>query len=200
MTNSTRLFVDGPEQRDHEHVRARYEVMRTRILTSVLACVLAVACGKKDNSDVTDKASEDLRAAQSALKEKNKDVVETADDIERRKREVVKQQQELADKGTELAVQAQQLGSAQGTVVQADAAYRAAVTERLAKLDSGIATLATKVDAASKDAAAGLKTRRDRLAAMLEKMPPAADPGWAAYTKDVDTTFDATERDLRAAN
>jgi len=30
-------------------------------------------------------------------------------------------------------------------------------------------------------------------------MPAAADATWTAYTKDVDTTFDAIERDLRAA-
>jgi hypothetical protein len=30
-------------------------------------------------------------------------------------------------------------------------------------------------------------------------MPDGADAGWAAYTKDVDTTFDAIEHDLRTA-
>ncbi|MEP6862231.1 MAG: hypothetical protein ABJE66_16525 [Deltaproteobacteria bacterium] len=173
--------------------------MRTRFVLSLIACVLAVACGKKDNSDLTDRPSKDLHEAQSALTEKSKNVVETSDDIERRKREVVKQQQELADKEAVLATQAKQLGSAQGTLAEADAAYRAAVTQRLAKLDLALATLSTKVDAASKDAAAGLKTRRDLLASTLEKMPPAADSGRAAYTKDVDTTFDAIERDLNAA-
>jgi hypothetical protein len=189
------------DHRDDEPVAACYafRVIRTRFLTSLVACVFAGSCGKKDNSDLTDKAGKDVRAAQSAVTEKSKDVVETGDDIERRKRAVVKEQQELADKEVALTAKAQQLGSAQGTLVQADAAYRAAVTERLAKLDAALATLATKVDAASKDVAAGLKTRRDLLASMLEKMPPAADPGRAAYTKDVDTTFDAIERDLHAA-
>lgn len=172
--------------------------MRTCFVTSLIACVLVVACSKKDNSDVTDKASEGLREAQAALAEKSKDVVETADDIERRKREVLKEQQELADTEAALAAKAQQLGSAQGTLAQADVAYRAAMTERLAKLDATLATLATKTDAASKDAVAGLKTRRDLLASMFERMPPPADSGWVAYTKDVDTTFDAIERDLRA--
>ncbi len=174
-------------------------MMRSNLLTSLIACVLAVACSKKDNSDVTDKASKDLREAQFALAEKSKDVVETGDDIERRKREVLKEQQDLADKEAALAAKAQQLGSAQGNLVQADAAYRAAVTERLAKLDAALATLATKTDAAAKDATVGLKARRDLLGAMLDKMPPPADSGWVAYTKDVDTTFDAIERDLRAA-
>lgn len=174
-------------------------MMRTWFVTSLIACVLAVACSKKDNSVVTDKASDDLRAAQAALAEKSKDVVETADDIERRKREVLKEQQELVDKQAALAAKAQQLGSAQGTLAQADVAYRAAVTARIAKLDANLATLATKTDAAAKDAVAGLKTRRDLLASMFDKMPPPSDSGWVAYTKDVDTTFDAIERDLRAA-
>ena len=174
-------------------------MMRITFLPSLMACVLAAACGNKDNSEATDKASKDLREAQAALAAKSKDVVETGDEIERRKREVLREQQELVDKEAALAAKAQQLGSAQGTLVQADTAYRAAVKERLAKLDAAIATLSTKVDAASKDAAVGLKARRDLLASMLERMPPPADSGWVAHTKDIDTTFDAIERDLRAA-
>ncbi len=171
--------------------------MRTRFVTSLIACVLAAACGKKDNSEVTDQASKDLQEAQTALNQKSKDVVETGDDIERRKRAVIKEQQELADKEAALAAKAQELGSAQGTLAQADAAYRAAVTARLAKLDAALATLATKTDAASKDAHVGLKARRDLLGPMLDKMPPPSDAAWASYTKDIDTTFDAIERDLR---
>lgn len=174
--------------------------MRTRFLASLLACVLAVACSKKDNSDVTDKASKDLHEAQTALTEKSKEVVETGDDIERRKRDLLREQQELADKEAALTAKAQQLGSAQGTLAQAGTAYRSAVTERLAKLDAALATLGTKTDAASKDAAAGLRARRDLLASKLGGMPDAADSSWVTYTKDVDTTFDAIERDLRAAN
>lgn len=173
--------------------------MRTSLLTSLVACVLVAACGSKDNSAATDKASKDLHEAQSALTEKSKDVVATGDEVERRKREILKEQQELADKEAALAAKAQQLGSAQGTLVEAGAAYRAAVMERFAKLDASLATLATRTDAASKDAAAGLGARRDLLASMLARMPAAADSGWVAYTKDVDTTFDAIERDLRAA-
>lgn len=173
--------------------------MRTTLLASLLACVLAAACGSKDNSTATDKASKELAEAQSALTEKSKDVVDTGDEVERRKREILANQQELADKEAALATKAQQLGSAQGTLAEAAETYRAAVMERFAKLDAALATLGTKVDAASKDAAAGLGARRDLLASMLASMPAAADSGWVAYTKDVDTTFDAIERDLRAA-
>ena len=175
------------------------DVMRTRYLAALVACFFAVACGKKDNSDLTDRSSKDLREAQSALSDKSKAVVETGDDIERRKRALANEQQELVNKEQVLAAQAQQLGSARGTLAQADTAYGAAVTQRLAKLDAELATLATKLDAASKDAVAGLKARRNLLASTLEKRPPAGDPSWAAYTKDVDTTFDAIEHDLRGA-
>lgn len=186
---SARLAVGAPV--------AGVQAMRTSLLTSLILFVFAAACSKKDNSDVTDKAAKDLREAQTALTEKSKEVVETGDDIERRKRDLLREQQELADKEAALAAKAQQLGSAQGTLAQAGTAYRSAVTERLAKLDAALATLETKVDAASKDAAAGLRARRDLLAAKLAAMPEAADSGWLAYTKDVDTTFDAIERDLR---
>jgi hypothetical protein len=73
------------------------------------------------------------------------------------------------------------------------------VKERFAKLDAGLAGLATRTDAASKDASTGLAARRTALAAKLAAMPVGADAGWAAYTKEVDTTFDAIEHDLRTA-
>lgn len=171
--------------------------MRTCLLAALVALVLA-ACGSKDNSADTDQAGKDLRAAQSAVSDKRNDLNATGDEVERRKREILKEQQELADKEAALAAKGQQLGSAEGTLVEAGAAYRAAVMERFAKLDASLASLATKTDAASKDAAAGLKARRDLLASKLASMPAPADSGWAAYTKDVDTTFDAIERDLRA--
>ncbi|MBA3457841.1 MAG: hypothetical protein H0T42_32460 [Deltaproteobacteria bacterium] len=177
--------------------------MRTsRIVLASFASAAALAlaaCGSKDNSADTDKASKDLRAAQSEVAEKRTDLHETGDEIERRKRELLKEQQELADKEAALVAKGQQLGSAEGTLDAAGAAYRAAVMERLAKLDAALASLATKTDAASKDAAAGLKARRDLLGSLLASMPAAADSAWIAYTKDVDTTFDAIERDLRAA-
>ncbi|HEY5949360.1 MAG TPA: hypothetical protein VIV40_27890 [Kofleriaceae bacterium] len=172
------------------------------MLKLAIASLLAVACGAgcadKDNSADTDKASKDLREAQSAVTDKRSDVTTTDVDIERRKRELVVEQQQLVDKQTLLERDRAQLGSAQGTLVQAHAAYAAAVTERMAKLDADLAGLATKVDAASKDTRVGLAARREVLATRLAAMPAAADSSWAAYTKDVDTTFDAIERDLRA--
>ncbi len=171
--------------------------MRTGLLATLLALVTA-ACGSKDNSADTDQAGKDLRAAQSAVSEQRGELEATADEVERRKRELIRQQQELADKEAALVAERRQLGSAQGTLVDAGEAYRAAVTERFAKLDASLAHLATKTDAASKDAAAGFGARRDLLASRLAAMPAAADAAWAAYTKDVDTTFDAIERDLRA--
>jgi peptidoglycan hydrolase CwlO-like protein len=119
-------------------------------------------------------------------------------DIETKKRELIKGQQDLADKTKALDDNRQQLGSAGATLVAARAAYGAAVTERLAKLDAALAGLATQTDAASKDAVAGLHARRDLLAAKLAAMPAAADPSWPEFTRDVDTTFQAIEHDLRA--
>lgn len=170
--------------------------------TAGLICTLfaaAASCSSKDNSADTDRASEDLRKAQSAVSTKHEDVTTTGDEIERRKRELVMEQQQLAAQEKWLENNQRQLGSARGTLEQARTAYTAAVNERLAKLDAGLAGLSTHTDAASKDARAGLRARRDLLATELARMPDGSDARWATYTKDVDTTFDAIERDLRAA-
>ncbi len=166
----------------------------------ILAVVIAAgACGTHDNSAETDKASKDLRAAQSAVTAHREDLTSSVDDIERRKRALVTEQQQLADKEGAIAFKGQQLGSAQAAVADATASYRAAVTVRFAKLDAALAGLATRGDAKSTDATVGLKARRDRLASMIAAVPAPTDAGWAAFTKDIDTTFDGIERDLGAA-
>jgi predicted nucleic acid-binding Zn-ribbon protein len=171
-----------------------------KMLISLVAVAVAIAasCAKKDNSADTDQASHDLQKAQAAASEKRKDVATNEAEIEGKKRELIKGQQDLADKTRTLESDRQQLGSAEGTLVEARAAYAAAVKERLAKLDAALAGLATQTDATSKDAVAGLRARRDLLAAKLATMPVAADPSWPGFTHDVDTLFDAIERDLRA--
>jgi chromosome segregation ATPase len=169
------------------------------LVRSLLAIALASGCADKDNSAETDKATHDLREAQSVVQERRSELDTNGSEIDRRKRELVLEQQQLVDKQALLERNREQLGSAQGTLAQAHSAYAAAVTQRFAKLDAGLASLATKLDAASKDQRTGLAARRDVLAATLQAMPISGDPGWAAYTKDVDTTFDAIERDLRAA-
>jgi chromosome segregation ATPase len=168
-------------------------------MRTLLVGALTASCSNKDNSADTDQASKDLREAQSTVSAKHNDVTATGDDIERRKRELVAEQQQLADKEKSLDNSQRQLGSAQVTLTDARRAYSTAVKQRLAKLDADLAGLATRVDAASKDARVGLAARRDALAARLTLMPAGPDATWAAYTKDVDTTFDAIERDLRAA-
>lgn len=169
------------------------------LVRALLVGVLVASCSSKDNSGVTDKAAKDLREAQSTVATRHDDVTTAADDVERRKRDLGAQQQQLADKEKSLDGSRHELGSAQATLADARKTYAAAVKERFAKLDADVATLATRTDAPSKDASAGLTARRDALAAKLAVMPDGADASWAAYTKDVDTTFDAIERDLRSA-
>ncbi|MBA3391626.1 MAG: hypothetical protein H0T89_03230 [Deltaproteobacteria bacterium] len=165
----------------------------------VLAMVL-VGCGKQDNSEATDQASKQLREAQDQVNTNTKDLTANEQDIEKRKRELATEQQELADKQKRLEEQQRALGSAQQTLAGARVAYAAAVKERLAKLDAALATLSRKTDAKARDAAAGLRARRDQLVVMLDAMAGTADPDWNKYTKDVDTTFDAIERDLSATD
>jgi len=153
------------------------------LISSLLGVSLVLACADKDNSAATDKASKDLREAESAVREKRSDFVTTGSDVERRQRQLGVEQQQLVDKKVLLERNREQLGSAEGTLVQAHAAYAAAVRERFAKLDAGVAGLATKLDAASVDARVGLAARRDILATKLKAMPAAADSSWAAYTR-----------------
>lgn len=174
-------------------------MMRSRPLLLSLALLVAAGCGKRDDGAGTDKTSEELRKAKTDVDEHSKDLAKNQDDIEQKKRALALEQQELADKQKLLEQQRQQLGSAQGSVVQARAAYAAAVKERFAKLDASVATLATKPDAKSKDAVAGLRARRDQLSTKIDTMPRTADADWNQYMKDVDVTFDAIERDLRTA-
>jgi chromosome segregation ATPase len=164
-----------------------------------LSLVVAASCGKHDNSADTDKTSEELRHAQTAVAQHSNDVAKNQDDIEQKQRALLREQQDLADKQKLLDEQRRQLGSAEGTLVDARAAYAAAVKERLAKLDASVATLATKTDAKSKDASAGALARRDQLAVKIAAMPNTADADWNHYTKDLDVTFDAIESDLHRA-
>jgi chromosome segregation ATPase len=164
-----------------------------------LAVLLAMGCGTKDNSADTDQATKQLRAAQGEVDESRKALAKNQDDIEATKRALASEQQALLDKQKLVEQQQQQLGSAQSQLQQARLAYGAAVKERFAKLEAALASLETRTDARSRDAVTGLRARRDQLAATLGAMTGTPDPGWNEYTKDVDTTFDAIERDLRAA-
>lgn len=68
---------------------------------------------------------------------------------------------------------------------------------RLAKLDATLAKLGDDKDAASKDALVGLRARREQLVTKVTVMSGTADPAWDAYMLELDTTFDAIERDAR---
>jgi hypothetical protein len=158
---------------------------------------LLASCNKKDNSEVTDQAARDLTSAQSKLGDKQREIATTAEDVERRKRELLAEQQVLADKEKALAANVETLGSAQTTLAEARTAYAAAVTSRLAKLDASLATLGRKTDAASKDAEIGLRARREQLATSIASMSTITDAAWRTYAKDIDVTFDNIERDLK---
>jgi hypothetical protein len=186
-----------------QQVDGSRSVIRVRRAVSAWLCTLVLAgagCHKKDNSEYTDEAADDLNKAEGAAAKQQQGVAANEADIEHGKREVVAEQQALDDKQALLAQQRAALGSAQVSLEAARGAYAAAVAERFAKLDAQLATLSKRTDAASTDASAGLHARRDLLAAKLKLQKTTADPGWATYTKDVDTTFDAIEHDLQIAN
>lgn len=176
--------------------------MRTRGMRLAWLCaalLAAASCKRGDNSATTDKAGDDLRNAQGAAADERQGIADNEAAIERTKRELVSAQQALADQQALQARQRQQLGSAQVSLDEARTAYAAAVAERFAKLDASLAALATRTDAASRDAHVGLRARRDQLATKLAALRTTAEASWTDYTKDVDTTFDAIERDLQGA-
>jgi len=175
-------------------------------MSTIARCSLAVAvlfaagACKKDSSAETDKAGQDLREAHEKVSENSQALARNQDDIEQKKRDILNDQQTLADKQKLLEKQQVELGSAQGHLQETRVAYAAAVKERLAKLDASLATLATRTDAKSKDAATGLRARRDQLAAKLDAMAATPDADWNQYTRDIDVMFAAIERDRSAAD
>jgi chromosome segregation ATPase len=164
-----------------------------------LTSLSAAACRSGDNSDDTDRARAALGSAQGQVRESRDVLAANEQAIVTQKRELARGAQELADRQAALAPQRQQLGTSQDTLELARATYAAAVRERMAKLEATVATLATRTDAASKDAGAGLRARAAALAQKLATPPASTLAGWTDYTKDVDTTFDAIERDLTIA-
>jgi chromosome segregation ATPase len=172
--------------------------MTYRSWLAAAVVLVAASCGQNNNSTDTDHASLELRRAQGEVSGHSNALATNQGAIEQTKRQLTSDQQALADQQALLGRQRLQLGSAQGSLQDARVAYGAAVKERFAKLEASLATLATRIDATSKDAAVGLRARGAQLAQQLAAMP-AADPSWADYTRDVDTAFDAIERDLSAA-
>jgi len=175
-----------------------FSLRRAWLCGAVLALT---GCGKDaNNSRDTDRASESLREAQTDVTSQRRDVATNEEAIARTKREVAAGQQALIDKQAQLTQQRQELGTAQAGLQGAREAYAAAVAERMAKLEAKLATLGTKTDTAAKDAHIGLKARHDQLATKLSALGGTAEAGWATYTRDVDTTFDAIEHDLADAS
>ena len=170
-----------------------------RYSLALAALVAAAGCGKEDSGADSEKASETLREASSKVNENSEALARNQDDIERKKREILLDQQTLADKQKLLEDQRRQLGSSQGQLQEARVAYAAAIKERFARLDASLAALATRTDAKSRDAATGLRARRDQLSAKVDSMASTPDSSWDTYSKDVDIMFDAIERDLREA-
>ncbi len=148
----------------------------------IASALVGGACKSHNNSADTDKAAKELRQA--------------ADEVNAKAKAANLQAAVVADQQVKLANVDDKLGSAQVNLVHARATYAIAVAERLAKLDDNLAKLGAKTDTKSKDAVTGLRARREQLAAKLAAMQSTQDPGWDAFTKDVDTTFDSIEKDL----
>jgi len=161
---------------------------------------LAAGCGRKDNSADTDKATSKLRSAEGKVTEHQANLTENEAAIAQRERDLVREQQELADRKQLLDQQGVDLGTANDELVTARATYAAAVAVRMAKLDASLAALETRTDAAARDAAVGLRARRDQLALRVAALTGAASADFKTATSDIDVTFDAIEKDLGSAS
>lgn len=155
---------------------------KLRIQMLIATAIFSGAACKSNNSADTDQAGKDVRKAQDEFNSQRKLVDDKTADVAKQQQALAKQDQKLISVETDLA--------------QARAAYTNAIQVRFAKLETSLAELAKKTDAKSKDAYAGLHARRDLLAKKLDTMAATADTAWTSYTKDLDITFDAIERDL----
>lgn len=166
----------------------------------MLGAALALAgCNRHDNSSDTERSRTELSHAQASVSEQTSDVAARANEIAGDKRELARRQQKLVDDEAQLVVRRDQLGSARGVLTKARETYATAVRVRMSKLDASLTALESRQDAASKDAIVGLRARREQLVTKVAAMSGTAEPSWDAYMLDVDTTFDAIERDLRDA-
>ncbi len=166
----------------------------------LLLTLLAVACGTRDDSAVTDRAGKDLTEAQTQVNTQRETLTKTQEDAVKQQEALANQQKIVAEQQASLARQKAELDAAQAALAQARIAYAAATKDRLAKLDTRLAEVSAKSGAKSKDAATGLRARRDQLATKLNAMTATSDAGWNDFTKDVDTTFDSIEHDLDEAD
>ena len=161
-----------------------------------LLCAIS-ACDRTDNSGVTAKAESDLHNARAEVAVKANQVVTSQSALDREQRELEIAKNQVAADSKSLEQKRGQLGAAQETALLAQTTYNAALIERLAKLDAGLATLATKPDAASKDAFVGLQARRSRVdTSPSTSLTPSE---WTERTARLDVTLTAIEKDLHAA-
>jgi hypothetical protein len=163
---------------------------------TLLLATATASCGK---SDAADSARKEVRAAGAAVEKERDNLATEQEEATRNARELLEEQRAVAAKQATVEKDRRELGSAQGSLADARATYDTAVKQRFARLDVALDALSRRTDTAALDAAAGLRTRRDLLASRIATMPVETAGDWGTYTRDLDTTFEAIERDLRDA-
>jgi chromosome segregation ATPase len=165
-----------------------------KMLFSIItgALLLGGAACKKDNSDTTDDKANAVQKAQEDVNDQREDIKDEAKDLK-------DEAQDLKDEAKDVREEAGELRTAQGNLAQARTEYANAVMQRMSKLDARIAELEARGTTEAKAKAADFKVRRDALNAKLETMKSQADTGWAAFTKEIDGSFDGIEHDVNDA-
>jgi septal ring factor EnvC (AmiA/AmiB activator) len=125
---------------------------------------------------------------------------QAADQVRKSVEEVREQREDLREERKDVVEEQRELSKAEGELAKARANYIVTTRERLAKIDARINDLELRADAKAKDAAVGLRARRDMLAAQLDQASNRIDASdWDDFRGDLEDTFKQIEKDVDRA-
>jgi septal ring factor EnvC (AmiA/AmiB activator) len=123
-----------------------------------------------------------------------------ADQVRKSVEEVQEQREDLREERKDVLKEQRELAKAEGELAQARANYIVTTRERLARMDARINDLELRSDLKAKDAAVGLRARRDMLATKLDAASNRIDAAdWDDLRGDLDDTFKQIEKDIERA-
>jgi hypothetical protein len=158
--------------------------MRKAFWFSILSAALATGACKKTQDD-THKASQEVKKSVENVEDQQRDL----DKTDRDRGATVNDQNKAQGN----------LEAAQSDLVAAREKYSITVQDRLAKLDIKLKELEVRTDARARDAMPTIRAERLALGAKIDSMKTQSAAGWKDYTKDVDSSFDAIDKDVNNA-
>jgi septal ring factor EnvC (AmiA/AmiB activator) len=123
-----------------------------------------------------------------------------ADQVRKSVEEVREQREDLREERKDVLEEQRELSKAEGELTKARSNYIVTMRERLAKIDARINDLEMRSDLKAKDAAVGLRARRDMLATRLDQAANRIDTSdWDEFRGELDSTFKQIETDIDRA-